>query len=258
MKSRIFALLIAFTFIFTTLTVNVYADDTTPPLATNLQWSTTTPGEFSFDVRATISGSDDEYFAVSLYKDNEFVYSIMGMHTSDTVTTQTYNISTFFRNSTPSDGNYVFTIGPGDDTDIKSPVYTYSSSSSSTTTTPAATASSVNVVLTIGSAAYTNNGQNAEGDVAPYISSDGRTMVPIRIISEALGATVDWDNSTQTDTIQKSGITLQITVGQALPDGLGMAVLKDDRLFVPVRYVSEQLGANVDWNADAQTVTITQ
>ena len=117
---------------------------------------------------------------------------------------------------------------------------------------------SINISLTIGSAVYKKNGRNVTGDVAPYISSDGRTMVPIRFISEALGATVEWNNSAQTDTIQKAGIKFEIVVDKALPNNLGVAVLKDDRLFVPVRYVSEQLGASVEWNADTQTVIITQ
>jgi hypothetical protein len=117
---------------------------------------------------------------------------------------------------------------------------------------------SVNIILTIGSTTYKNNGQDAVVDVAPYISEDGRTMVPIRIISEALGASVEWNANTQTDTIQKAGLKLDIVVGQQLPNNLGMAVLKDNRLFVPVRYISEQLGANVEWNAETQTVTITQ
>jgi len=247
----------ALAFIFPT--VNVYADDAQQPLATNLRWSTETPGEFSFDVRATIPElaaeegmGDNEYFAVSLYKDDVFVNSIMGEHTTDTTQTQTWNISDFYRNSEPGSGNYVFTVGAGDENDIKSPAYTYVNPNG------VAATFTVDITLIIGSTAYNKNGQNQMSDVAPYISSDGRTMVPIRIISEALGATVNWDDSTQTDTIEKDGTKLQIVVGQPLPNNLGVAVIKDDRLFVPVRYVSEQLGANVSWNADTQAVRITQ
>ena len=229
------------------------------PLATNLIWSTDTPGQFSFDVRATIPElaaaegmGDSEYFAVSLYKDGVFVNSIMGEHTTDVVQTQTWHISDFYRNSEPESGDYVFSVGAGDENDIKSPSYTYVNSNGTAVTL------TVDITLIIGSVAYNKNGQDQISDVAPYISSDGRTMVPIRFISEALGATVNWDDTTQTDTIVKGGVTLQIVVGQSLPNNLGTAVLKDNRLFVPVRYVSEQLGANISWNADTQTVRITQ
>jgi len=113
------------------------------------------------------------------------------------------------------------------------------------------------IIFTIGSLTYTVNGASAQFDVAPYIDSTAsRTMVPIRFIAEAFGASVNWDESNMTDTIYLDGKTLTITVDQPLPNGMGTAALVNSRLFVPVRYVSEQLGASVDWNASTNTVTI--
>ena len=60
----------------------------------------------------------------------------------------------------------------------------------------------------------------------------------------------------KTDFIYLDGKSLSIVLNQPLPDNMGNAVIVKDRLFVPVRYVSEQLGAKVDWNAATRTVTI--
>ena len=55
----------------------------------------------------------------------------------------------------------------------------------------------------------TVNGQQVEMDVEPFIY-EGRTLVPVRFVSEALGADVDWDNNTNTVVINsKNNNTLQ-------------------------------------------------
>jgi len=83
-----------------------------------------------------------------------------------------------------------------------------------------------------------------------------RTMVPVRVIAEFLGATVTWEQATQTVTIANGGSAAQITIGEELPGGMGTAVIIEDRTFVPVRYVSDVLGAPVRWDGDAQAVFI--
>ena len=104
---------------------------------------------------------------------------------------------------------------------------------------------------------YTINGEQYQFDVAPYIDPDsGRAMAPIMFIGQALGADLDWDNDTETDTITLGGIVLKIEVNQPLPDDMGMAMMINDRLFVPLRYISEYLGARVDWEEESQAVTI--
>ncbi|MDR1541273.1 MAG: copper amine oxidase N-terminal domain-containing protein [Clostridiales bacterium] len=116
--------------------------------------------------------------------------------------------------------------------------------------------SSLEVVFTSGSTEYTKNGESQNSDAAPYIASDGRTMVPLRFVAEALGAEVNWSSESRTATIELTGKTLNIQVDQQLPNDLGVAVISSDRLFVPVRYVSEELGAVVDWDEETQTITI--
>jgi hypothetical protein len=115
------------------------------------------------------------------------------------------------------------------------------------------------LVFTIGDQGYKVNGASSLNDAAPYISSDSRTMVPLRAISEALGANVTWNDATKGITISTGGtVIIRLTLGQQLPNGLGALELVNDRTFVPIRYVAEHLGANVVWNEADQSVQIYQ
>jgi competence protein ComGC len=64
------------------------------------------------------------------------------------------------------------------------------------------TLNNVPIILQIGANEATVNGTGKVLDAAPYISSTGRTMLPLRFITENLGHTVNWNDSTQTITIQ--------------------------------------------------------
>ncbi|MDR1541272.1 MAG: hypothetical protein LBU32_25415 [Clostridiales bacterium] len=105
---------------------------------------------------------------------------------------------------------------------------------------------------------YYKNGTKITNDVSPYISSENRTMLPLRVIAETLGAEVDWTEATKTVTVTKASKTLTLVINQTLPNSLGTAVIGNGRTFVPIRYIAEQLGANVVWNEDSRTVDIYQ
>jgi len=131
---------------------------------------------------------------------------------------------------------------------------------SSTIISFAGAPASTQVVLkvTMNKLQYTVNGTPMMFDVAPYLDTKAnRSMIPMRFIAEAFGATVTWDDATKTQTIQLKGNTFKLTQNVALPDGMGTPVLKNDRFFVPLRYVSQMLGATVDWDDATQTNTIT-
>ncbi len=98
---------------------------------------------------------------------------------------------------------------------------------------------------------------------APFIES-GRTMVPMRAMFEALGADVSWNQATQTVTAVKgeTSVTLQIGSDTAAVSGKAVhldqpAALVNDRTFVPLRFVSEALDAQVTWLEERRTVAIT-
>ena len=114
----------------------------------------------------------------------------------------------------------------------------------------------VTITLTIDSQTYTRNGESLSLDVPPYISQDNRTMVPIRFIAEGFGAQVRWYDEGKTDYIELLDKYIGCTVGEKLPDNMGTPVIKNDRLFVPVRYIAENFGAQVDWDAATRKITI--
>ena len=100
-------------------------------------------------------------------------------------------------------------------------------------------------------------------DVPPQIINE-RTMVPLRAIFEALGASVDWNQETKTVTSAKGDTTIQLTIDSdtmyvnGSPRMLDSpACIVDGRTLVPVRAISEAYNTNVDWNGDTRTVTIT-
>lgn len=97
----------------------------------------------------------------------------------------------------------------------------------------------------------------------PPIIKDDRTLVPLRAIFEALGATVAWDGNTQTVTAQKGDIIIKLTIGTyefyKNNDSISLDVpsmIVNDRTLVPVRAISEALDCDVDWDGDTRTVHI--
>ncbi len=107
------------------------------------------------------------------------------------------------------------------------------------------------------------DGKMVAFDVQPTLL-EGRTLVPVRAIFEALGATVAWNDATQTAIAEKDGTEIRITIGekQMLKNGLIIpldvgAVLLDARTLVPVRAIAESFDCTVEWIDATQTVKIT-
>ena len=99
-------------------------------------------------------------------------------------------------------------------------------------------------------------------DVDPVIEND-RTLVPMRLIFEALGAKVDWDEATRTALAVKGDVKISITIDSAELMKNSKAVALDaparligGRTLVPVRAVSEGMGAKVDWDEASRMVQI--
>ena len=101
-------------------------------------------------------------------------------------------------------------------------------------------------------------------DAKPFIDERDRVLVPIRFVSEALGALVDWENESQTAIIKQGQDEIRYTVYQPMAylnsemmvmDTYG--ILKDCRTMVPIRFISELLGCAVVWDENTSTVVIT-
>jgi len=98
---------------------------------------------------------------------------------------------------------------------------------------------------------------------APPIIKNGRTMVPVRFISEALGAELEWDSIFQIIDIVLGDDTIRLQIGKNFTSVNSKRIEIDTapiidhgRTMVPVRFISEALGAEVVWDAATKTVTI--
>lgn len=109
------------------------------------------------------------------------------------------------------------------------------------------------------------DGVSLPSDTAPYIKQKQNvTMVPLRVISEGLGAQVEWSQAAQTAMILKDGNTLILTMGKGVAQVNGSSVAlevsverRQARTMVPLRFVSEQLGLKVDWDPQQGTISLT-
>ena len=106
------------------------------------------------------------------------------------------------------------------------------------------------------------NGRQLEFDVEPMLIN-GRTMVPIRVIFEALGAEVSWDGQTQTAIGETKKTTVKITIGKDYllkNDNIVVldspAVIVSGRTLVPVRAIAESFECKVEWYGETKVVEI--
>ncbi|WP_018922901.1 NlpC/P60 family protein [Salsuginibacillus kocurii] len=109
----------------------------------------------------------------------------------------------------------------------------------------------------------TINGQALATDQDALLNG-GRTVVPMRAIFEELGATVTWNQATKAVRATKGNRVLSLTVGNNVAYTATTSVqldqpakVLDGRTMVPLRVVSESMGANVNWNSNTRTVEIT-
>lgn len=111
--------------------------------------------------------------------------------------------------------------------------------------------------------AVTVNGKPLTFDTQPTVI-DERVLVPIRVIFNALGADVDWDDNTRSAIAKGRGHKVVIGLGNSFftKDGKTIpldvpAQSIDGRILVPVRAISQAFDCDVDWNGDAGQVIIT-
>lgn len=106
------------------------------------------------------------------------------------------------------------------------------------------------------------NGESQQFEPAAFISKN-RTMVPMRAIFEKLGAELFWDDIKKEVTAKRNGNEIKLAIGDTLAHLNASeiildapAVIVNSRTMVPLRFVSESLGANVVWDAETRTVSI--
>ncbi len=121
------------------------------------------------------------------------------------------------------------------------------------------------IQLQIGSRLLINYGsQPVILDFAPFIDrSTSRTYVPIRAITESFGAKVQWNSQSQTVTIDLDNTRIELQIGStsAKVNGKNLYLeapptIVKDRTFVPLRFISESLGAKVQWFPEDRIIKI--
>jgi hypothetical protein len=101
-------------------------------------------------------------------------------------------------------------------------------------------------------------------DAAAYIDpNSGRTLVPVRYLADALGATTNWYPDTQQVTVSTPVYNISMTIGSTTMTVNSQAqtldqspVINNGRTYLPARDVANALGYQVDWNATNKIVTI--
>ncbi len=122
--------------------------------------------------------------------------------------------------------------------------------------------SSTNTVLASTGISVYVDGEKVTYDSQP-ITKNGSTLVPLRQTFEALGASVVWNNATQTINANKDDTNIKLTIGSntAYKDNKSFnisvpATVVSGRTYVPLRFVAESFGADVKWDSATQTVII--
>jgi titin len=148
--------------------------------------------------------------------------------------------------------------------------YNRSGNSSYTRETSVTTLGAETIIrLVIGNTTYYVNNVSKKMDAAPIIINN-KTLLPIRFIAEAIGAKVSWNNSERKVTITQKGTTIELWIGvnyakvngvykfiDSTNTAITPIIIGPGRTMLPLRFVSETLGAKVDWDSGKKEVTVT-
>jgi len=136
---------------------------------------------------------------------------------------------------------------------------------------PADASSTTTVKLWIGNPSMVVNGAQRSIDAqgTKPVIVEGRTLVPIRAVIEAFAGSVAWDATTRKVTVSLAGKSLDLWIGKSLASLNGSSVAIDStnprvlpvimggRTMLPLRFVTESLGIDVQYEATAKMITLT-
>ena len=124
------------------------------------------------------------------------------------------------------------------------------------------------MILRIGQTTFTVNGISNTLDSPPVIKNN-RTLLPIRPVVEALGGSVSWDGNERKVIISLGSTTIELWIGKntARVNGITKPIdssnskvvpeIINGRTMLPLRFVTENLGCQLQWDPDTKTITIT-
>ena len=120
------------------------------------------------------------------------------------------------------------------------------------------------IIITVGASTMAVGTETVNLDAPAYINSENYTMLPVRAISEAFGATVNWDAASRTVTVLSGQRIISMTIGSrtmyinGTPVAMNTtAAIVNDRTFIPVRDLANSLGiSEINWTEASGTVTL--
>lgn len=131
-------------------------------------------------------------------------------------------------------------------------------------TTGYASENKIEISFCVGDDTLAINGQDVKVE-KPYVVGDGVTLVPLRVITEAFGAKVGWEDSTKTITLSYPGVEIILQIGNLIAEVNKKAVtllaapeLPGSSTMVPLRFISETFGAVVGYDEKTERITVTK
>lgn len=123
----------------------------------------------------------------------------------------------------------------------------------------------IEISFRVGDSILSINGTEVEVET-PYVAGEGTTLVPLRVITEAFGATVDWVDETQTITLEYPDVNITLQIGNIIANVndhketlLEAPVLSDNGFtMVPLRFISETFGATVSYDDATESILVTK
>ena len=122
----------------------------------------------------------------------------------------------------------------------------------------------IEIAFAVGDQTLSINGKDVLVET-PYVVGDGVTLVPVRVITEAFGAEVGWDDATQTVTVSYREAAIKLVIGNKIAtingeehELLAAPELKNDTTMLPLRFLSESFGADVTYDEETERITVTK
>lgn len=123
----------------------------------------------------------------------------------------------------------------------------------------------VEISFKVGESILMINGVATEVET-PYVVGEGTTLVPLRVITEAFGAQVDWENETQTVTLTYPSVNIKLqidnivaTVNDHSETLFAAPVLSENGVtMIPLRFISETFGADVSYEDETEAILVTK
>ena len=120
----------------------------------------------------------------------------------------------------------------------------------------------VEITFCVGDETLMINGMHVTVE-CPYVVGEGVTLVPLRVITEAFGATVDWEDATRTITLTYPDVSIVLQIDNPIAEVngrketlLAAPELPTSYTMVPLRFISETFGANVSYDDNTQKITV--